>query len=546
MANRTLPSGVYGSQTDALPGVVGTTTIIPAMFLMTPKGQKVNVVTPSTWKDMLGYDLGYNSGFASLEYLMRSLAEVKVIRMNVDTLLGNAALVGGKVRHSIVADKAELSSEIFPVEVSAVSAVTEQTITLPTEPTAGTVEIYNGASVVATVNLEGTVVSTGGYSGTLAAAVLKLTCPVADEALLIKYLDDSVPELVVGTVDGTAAFNGMVVTLAPSTAPTKPGTTVTITKGSDVVFTQTYVTLPEQAGPVYIFPSAALDLTKTHVVSLANGANGNAPTSADVSFLANEQTPTLFLLAPFAPKNIVDSLATTAKAKSRIFLTSSPLMTTFTAFSVWLQTQSFNEYCSVLPTVTVNVLEGREYPVDAGCVTFMSFAAQYAAKGTYYEPPAGSRWGRVSGIDIIKDNDFADSKAKLFPLRANFIKTQPYTMLFDNYTANPAVSLDSARAYTYAQVLACHTQHALEQMTLVWLFIVFSITDLSVFQGQIDSFLLNLQDNNFLLNYRVDYENMSVEKGIRNSKIIVYLRIAEDLEVLQIVIDVDKLAQEAA
>ena len=84
-------SGVYLTITDnsfETPGVSGMKTIIP---MVTTKGELgLNLVNANNFKDILGYDLKYNSNYYGLNEILQNVAYAYVWRINQNAKLANA------------------------------------------------------------------------------------------------------------------------------------------------------------------------------------------------------------------------------------------------------------------------------------------------------------------------------------------------------------------------------------------------------------------------------------------------------------------------
>lgn len=88
-------SGVYLTISDESIQVGGTQNLNIIVPMVTVKGdiENLNVVTIDNFKDVLGYDLKYNSRYVGLERILNSVSQVKVWRINQHASLANARFV---------------------------------------------------------------------------------------------------------------------------------------------------------------------------------------------------------------------------------------------------------------------------------------------------------------------------------------------------------------------------------------------------------------------------------------------------------------------
>lgn len=100
-------SGVYYQLTDASQQVAGSIALNALMFLKTEKGPigEVITVTPKDYKDILGYNLNYNSNQYGLDKLMAKLQKLYVVRVNKDPYVSNVYFDNAGVKSSLASCK---------------------------------------------------------------------------------------------------------------------------------------------------------------------------------------------------------------------------------------------------------------------------------------------------------------------------------------------------------------------------------------------------------------------------------------------------------
>ena len=84
-------SGVYLHIKDSSFETAGSSSLVAVIPMTTLKGQLgINDVSATTFKDILGYDLAYNSNYYGLERILEQVSHAYVWRLNQNAKLGNA------------------------------------------------------------------------------------------------------------------------------------------------------------------------------------------------------------------------------------------------------------------------------------------------------------------------------------------------------------------------------------------------------------------------------------------------------------------------
>lgn len=573
-------SGVYRYITDNSVQTGGTASFIACVTMLTQKGKiGPNMVTASTFKDVVGYDLSYNSNYYGLSALLENVSYAYVWRLNQNAYLGNIYLTTATgapttlvhctsqdqleatdnvymaVGHVSVGDWGTKAVKFTPTLQNATVTNTSPTVDAPLtatvtgvsateEPyTLNSVDYFGGAfiygaegnSIIGLLKTgesgydifpvqDGIVGATAYGTATLTAGTLSISLTQAlnnDTFWNVKYV--------------STAYTEWTLSYASYDATTQTYTTIGTTDFSTSSTSDIYYTGVD-FGDLFLYLTAGVPSSNTNLrawSTLLSGTNGDSTLSAtnlDMTPLST-MTATAFLMNGYTGLAIVNKIAQACANKRIHTFVDAPAFASYIDTYTWRTSVYASEYVSIgaVPD-QIDTSSGQIYvypSISYGTV----FANMLTDTGTLNYPPAGYTYGTVNVTNLLQ-TDFSSFGNELKTNRINYqISTSSGSCIWEQRTT---YSLNSDLSYIAPVFIVDALCDELVDFERNYNFRYMTPTDLLNQESGLTSVLDDYVSNNFLYNYTLNVPSYADAQKSRTLDIYIGIQVEKDSEVINL------------
>lgn len=449
---------IYDNSFEAINGASSVKPIIP---MLTTKGKLgLNMVTARTARDILGYDLEYNSNYYGLERILETVSYAMVWRLNQNAKLGNAYFADASSTKAFNND-AETVEDIFNTDPKPLFAVANkdvgnwQTTAIKLKPTytVGSVANTNPTSTTTQIIEYDDVSSTEKFTigeTEVEGGILFYNSSNSDVVGIVKknvennfkaykvvdgvVIDDVVEEgaIVTDKSVGTVTFtdNAITITLtAPFskdsfyTVRTLPSTIKDWTlvqssyDGRNYNVQKEFEFSTDSESEMYIdnvdFGDLAVQVTGAigsleairSYFTLEGGSNGDntiSPIDVDTTIL-DTCGCNLMPMNGLTDYNLINRIATRAQTNKIHMFVDAPAYAQYIDLEQWASHIARNEYVSICARPDkIKISEKKSIYLYPSVNYIINYAKMLNNYGSLNFPPAGKTYGVVDASDLIE------------------------------------------------------------------------------------------------------------------------------------------------
>lgn len=571
-------SGVYIYITDNSIQTSGSQEIVSIVPMLTQKGELgLNYVTADTMKDVLGYDLDYNSNYYGLSLILSYLSYVYVWRLNQNAYLGNVYIASADasattslasckteeqlealegvylaVGHKNVGNWGAYAVKINPTmqnqtqtemtsgsfSINNVSSV-EPSFSYNNVDYFGGLQIYNaeGTSLVALVKLEDTTynvykVSDGVVSGT-SCGTMTLADNVATITLVSSISNDTFWNIQYVSNDYTEwTLTYSLYNSSDETYSVKNSYSFSTLTSSSIYYKNI------DFGDIFIYLSSTIPSTNNVIrsyMTLQNGTNGDSSINAtdmDTSLLKKSSANMIFMngMSTLSVVNKIISAGATQKMHTFVDV---PAFGTYAESLDWRNSITASEYAVVgAKPDMIEQTDGSYIYVYPSVYYAEIYANMLSETGTLNYPPAGYTYGTVSVTKLL-DTDFANFGNQLKTNRINYMKSgSAGSCMWEQRTTYSLNSDLSYIAPTFILDALCSEMKSFEEN---YSFRYISGVQLLNQESGLTSILTAYVNNGFLYSYTLKVPTLAEAMASgRTVNIYAGIQIAKDSEVINL------------
>ena len=450
-------SGVYLTIKDSSFVTGGTSSLKVLIPMLTTKGEiGLNTVDASTFKDVLGYDLEYNSNYYGLSKILESLSYATVWRLNQNAILDNAYFANktSAVATLATAESFEDLTKMDPAPLLAVAGSTPgkpqdsafkitPNATITTKQNSNPIStnpqviVFDDVSETERSEIDGVSIKSGcvfyNSSDNSIVAAIKDNPGETDDNVVFKVVDGTVTTVQVGT----AVWDGEELTITLTGAPSKDSfwnihtiasanTEWTFSFGEnngDGTYTvQSTVDFSTDTssddywenvdfGDASFFLSSAIPMDWSTIrtwVDLQSGSNGDVvidPMEMDTTILADAKCNVLAFNG-LTDIQVVNRICEHCKENKIHAFVDTPAYSKYIDVSDYIARVTNSEYVAVATRPDQVTGSGNKIYYVYPSVNYVAILASMMSNyGSLNYPPAGRTYGTIS-VNSLLDGDF--------------------------------------------------------------------------------------------------------------------------------------------